>query len=73
MSATNLPFGGPDSEYIYVEDAVSGTIYRFKTPHPGLIGPGPGSSWQRHSETAPNGAIESSIRRVIDCYVATGR
>jgi len=39
-SATNFAFGGPDNQYIYMEGAVSGTIYRFKAPHPGLIGPG---------------------------------
>jgi gluconolactonase len=39
-SATNLAFGGPDNQYIYMEGAVSGTVWRFKAPHPGLIGPG---------------------------------
>jgi gluconolactonase len=39
-SATNFAFGGPDNEYIYMEGAVSGTVYRFKAPYPGLIGPG---------------------------------
>lgn len=38
--ATNFAFGGPNNQYIYVEGAVSGTIWRFKTPYPGLIGPG---------------------------------
>lgn len=39
-SATNFAFGGPDNQYIYMEGAVSGTVYRFKAPYPGLIGPG---------------------------------
>jgi gluconolactonase len=39
-SATNFAFGGQDNQYIYMEGAVSGTVYRFKAPHPGLIGPG---------------------------------
>ena len=30
----------PDNQYIYMEGAVSGTIWRFKAPYPGLIGPG---------------------------------
>jgi gluconolactonase len=39
-SATNFAFGGENNQYIYMEGAVSGTIYRFKAPYPGLIGPG---------------------------------
>ncbi len=39
-SATNFAFGGPNNQYIYMEGAVSGTVYRFKAPYPGLIGPG---------------------------------
>jgi gluconolactonase len=39
-SATNFAFGGENNQYIYMEGAVSGTIYKFKTPYPGLIGPG---------------------------------
>jgi gluconolactonase len=39
-AATNFAFGGPNNQYIYMEGAVSGTVYRFKAPYPGLIGPG---------------------------------
>jgi gluconolactonase len=39
-SATNFAFGGPDNQFIYMEGAISGTVYRFKAPYPGLIGPG---------------------------------
>jgi gluconolactonase len=39
-SATNFAFGGENNQYIYMEGAVSGTVYRFKAPYPGLIGPG---------------------------------
>ena len=39
-AGTNFAFGGPDNQYIYMEGAVSGTIWRFKAPYPGLIGPG---------------------------------
>ena len=39
-AATNFSFGGPDNQYIYMEGAVSGVVYRFKAPYPGLIGPG---------------------------------
>jgi gluconolactonase len=39
-SATNFAFGGENNQYIYMEGAVSGTIYKFKAPYPGLIGPG---------------------------------
>jgi gluconolactonase len=39
-ATTNFAFGGPDNQYIYFEGAISGTIWRFKTPYPGLIGPG---------------------------------
>jgi gluconolactonase len=38
--ATNFAFGGENNQYIYVEGATTGTIWRFKTPYPGLIGPG---------------------------------
>jgi gluconolactonase len=38
-SATNFAFGGENNQYIYMEGAVSGTIYKFKAPYPGLIGP----------------------------------
>ena len=41
-AGTNFAFGGPDNQYIYMEGAVSGTIWRFKAPYPGLIGPGGG-------------------------------
>ena len=40
LSATNFAFGGENNQYIYMEGAVSGTIYKFKAPYPGLIGPG---------------------------------
>ena len=39
-AGTNFAFGGPDNQYIYMEGAVSGTVWRFKAPYPGLIGPG---------------------------------
>ncbi len=39
-AATNFAFGGENNQYIYMEGAVSGVIYRFKAPYPGLIGPG---------------------------------
>jgi hypothetical protein len=39
-SATNFSFGGENNQYIYMEGAVSGTVYKFKAPYPGLIGPG---------------------------------
>ena len=32
--------GDPDKQSIYLEGATSGTFWRFKTPYPGLIGPG---------------------------------
>jgi gluconolactonase len=38
--ATNFAFGGENNQYIYVEGCTTGTIWRFKTPYPGLIGPG---------------------------------
>ena len=31
---------GPTTSTIYFEGAVSGRVYRFKAPYPGLIGPG---------------------------------
>ena len=40
VATTNFAFGGPDNQYIYFEGAISGTFWRFKTPYPGLIGPG---------------------------------
>jgi gluconolactonase len=40
LATTNFAFGGPDNQYIYFEGAISGTFWRFKTPYPGLIGPG---------------------------------
>jgi SMP-30/gluconolaconase/LRE-like protein len=39
-ATTNFAFGGPDNQYIYFQGAISGTFWRFKTPYPGLIGPG---------------------------------
>jgi gluconolactonase len=39
-SATNFAFGGENNQYIYMEGAVSGTVYKFKAPYPGVIGPG---------------------------------
>jgi gluconolactonase len=39
-ATTNFAFGGPDNQYIYVMGASTGTFWRFKAPHPGLIGPG---------------------------------
>ena len=39
-AGTNFAFGGENNQYIYMEGAVSGTIYKFKAPYPGLIGPG---------------------------------
>jgi gluconolactonase len=39
-AGTNFAFGGPDNQCIYMEGAVSGTIWRFRAPYPGLIGPG---------------------------------
>jgi len=39
-AATNFAFGGENNQYIYMEGAVSGTVYKFKAPYPGLIGPG---------------------------------
>ena len=38
--ATNLAFGGENNQVIYMEGAVTGTVYKFKAPYPGLIGPG---------------------------------
>lgn len=38
--ATNFAFGGENNQYIYMEGATTGTIYKFKAPNPGLIGPG---------------------------------
>src|SRR5580693_4340540 len=40
LATTNFAFGGPDSQYIYFEGAISGTFWKFKAPYPGLIGPG---------------------------------
>ena len=40
FASTNFAFGGPDNHSIYLEGAASGTFWRFKAPHPGLIGPG---------------------------------
>ena len=40
VQTTNFAFGGANNQYIYFEGAVSGTVYRFHTPYPGLIGPG---------------------------------
>jgi gluconolactonase len=40
LATTNFAFGGENNQYIYMEGAVSGTFWRFKTPNPGLIGPG---------------------------------
>ncbi len=40
VQTTNFAFGGPDNRWIYFEGAVSGRIYRFQAPYPGLIGPG---------------------------------
>jgi gluconolactonase len=40
LSTTNSAFGGPDNCDIFLEGAVSGTIWRFKAPFPGLISPG---------------------------------
>jgi gluconolactonase len=40
VQTTNFAFGGPNNQYIYFEGAVSGTVYRFRAPYPGLIGPG---------------------------------
>ena len=37
---TNFAFGGPGNQDIYMEGACTGTVYRFKAPYPGLIGPG---------------------------------
>ena len=37
---TNFAFGGADNQDIYLEGATSGTFWRFKAPHAGLIGPG---------------------------------
>ena len=39
-ATTNFAFGGSDNQDIYLEGATSGTFWRFKAPHPGLIGPG---------------------------------
>ncbi len=39
-AATNFAFGGPNNQYIYFEAAVTGRVYRFRAPYPGLIGPG---------------------------------
>ena len=39
-ATTNFAFGGPDNQYLYFEGSTSGTFWRFKTPYPGLIGPG---------------------------------
>ena len=33
-AGTNFTFGGSDNQYIYMEGAVSGTIWRFKAPYP---------------------------------------
>jgi gluconolactonase len=40
LVTTNFAFGGPDNQFIYFMGATSGTFWRFKAPHPGLIGPG---------------------------------
>jgi gluconolactonase len=40
LATTNFAFGGENNQYIYMEGATSGTFWRFKAPHPGLIGPG---------------------------------
>jgi gluconolactonase len=40
LATTNLAFGGQDNKEIFVMSANSGTFWRFKTPNPGLIGPG---------------------------------
>lgn len=40
VQTTNFAFGGENNQYIYFEAAVTGKIYRFKAPYPGLIGPG---------------------------------
>ena len=40
LATTNLAFGGQDNKEIFVMAANSGTFWRFKTPNPGLIGPG---------------------------------
>ena len=40
LATTNFAFGGPNNQYIYMEGVVSGTFWRFKTPYPGLVGPG---------------------------------
>lgn len=40
LATTNFAFGGPNNQYIYMDGAVSGTFRRFKTPYPGLVGPG---------------------------------
>ena len=39
-ATTNFAFGGPDNRDIFLEGATSGTVWRFKAPYPGLIGPG---------------------------------
>lgn len=40
VQTTNFAFGGPNNQFIYMEGAVTGRVYRFKAPYPGLIGPG---------------------------------
>lgn len=40
LATTNLAFGGQDNKEIFVMSANSATFWRFKTPNPGLIGPG---------------------------------
>ena len=40
MSPPILRLEARTTKYIYMEGAVSGTIYKFKAPYPGLIGPG---------------------------------
>jgi gluconolactonase len=39
LATTNFAFGGQDNRDIVVMAANSGIFYRFKAPHPGLIGP----------------------------------
>ena len=40
LATTNLASGGQDNKKIFVMSASSGTFWRFRTPNPGLIGPG---------------------------------
>ncbi len=50
--STNFAFGGRNNQYIYMEGAVSGTIWRFKAPYPGLIGPGGVQLTEQHQSVA---------------------